>query len=128
MSRHTRPRGFALMLVLVLLASLGSAWAVASRQAASSFAIDRARSTRAARDEGAVYALGRGIALLETGNPPGATDIDPYLCSLLVETSAGQRVFVVSFLRLGEENEHRWQVNASPMSGNNTPDPMPTSF
>ncbi len=121
-------RGFALMLVVILLASLATAWAVAARQASASFAIDRARSARAARDEGAVYVLGRAIALLETGDPPNATDIDPYSCYLTVPTSMGDRTFVATYLRLGDPNEHRWSVAVAPLLGGSLPDPMPATF
>ena len=89
-SRHVRlpmsaRNGYAMLLVLVSMLLLHSIIAVAFRHTSAAVRTETARTLRAERDEGSLVALGRGLALLETGDPPA----HPYVCAVTVITSSG---------------------------------------
>ena len=117
-----QPRfGYALMLVLVFLVLFLSVLSVAYCQMAAALRAETARSLQARRDEGSIHALARGLALLETGLPPS----DPYVCGVMIDTSAGARSFTVSF---ASEGGTYWTVCSTPTAANETPPSMPSTF
>ncbi len=121
MNARVPRRGYAMVLVLVFIALMLSIYSVAYRHVAAALRIEHARTLQRQRDEGSVEALGRGLALLETGLPPS----DPYVCGTTVSTSTGARAFTVSF---AAEAANTWSVQARPTLPPEDPPPMPPSF
>ena len=123
-NRGRRPRrGFALMLVVVYSTLVLSAWGVANRRTASILALKRAHADRLVAVLGQVVesrdypreAATRGIALLETGDPPDETDPDsgnprPYACKV---TFSEDQVYVVKFVK-DENDATRWTIDVTP--------------
>lgn len=73
--RRPRPRGFALVLVLIFVTLILGAWGVAARHTAAMIRIEQARAHRARRDAArlpALSALAAAAALLEVGYPPAS--------------------------------------------------------
>ena len=120
---RTRPprRGFAMVLVLVFIALLLTFYSVAYRHVAAALRVETARSLLGERDAGAVHALARGLALLETGLPPS----DPYVCEATIGTPPDEVSFTVTFTSPGEG---LWSVHAAPTQWPDNPPPMPASF
>ena len=128
MNAKSPRRGYAMVLVLVFIALLLTFYSVAYRQIAAALRVDKARMIQRQFDEGALRALARGLALLETGEPlpsPPAVD-DFYECGTTIETSGGQQHFTVKFTFLGvESGKNKWKVTATP---DESSIPMPTTF
>jgi hypothetical protein len=116
----TRP-GYAMMLVLVFLMLFLSLLSLAYRQMGAALRAEAARARQARRDEGSIQALARGLALLETGFPAS----DPYVCAVIINTSAGANSFTVTFASEGGNN---WSVHSAPTAPNENPSPMPSTF
>jgi len=114
-------RGYAMLAVLAFVILFVSLLGVAYRQTASSLRLEKARSAQAVRDAGAVHALARAMALLETGRPPS----DPCIRGVTLETPAGPRAYTVTFTSLGDDN---WRVGVAPTGDGVAPAPLPTIF
>jgi hypothetical protein len=121
----TRPtrRGYAMVLVLVFIATLLCLYSVAYRQVAAALRIEKARVLQRHRDEGRIHALARGLKLLETGLPPS----DAYTCGVTIETPTGPRALTVTFA-LESAEENIWLVAARPTGPFEDPPPMPAMF
>ena len=116
----TRPprRGYAMVLVLVFIALLLTFYSVAYRHVAAALRVETARTLRRQFDEGAIHAVARGVALLETGSPSNG-----YECRTMIN----ERAFTVTFTeKAGEEGV--WLVHAAPTEWPDDPQPMPESF
>ena len=122
---NTRPtrRGYAMVLVLVFIATLLCLHSVAYRHVAAALRIEKARVLQRDRDEGRIHALARGLRLLETGLPPSAA----YACGVTIQTPTGQRAFTVTFT-LESAEENIWLVAAKPAGPFEDPPPMPAMF
>ena len=113
--------GYAMMLVLVFLVLFLALWSLAYQQMAAALRADTARALQIRRDEGSIPALARGLALLETGYPPS----NPYICGVIINTSAGPRSFTVTFASAGDSI---WSVQSTPTAVNDNPPTMPSTF
>jgi hypothetical protein len=115
-----------MLLVLVFIALVLSFFSVSQRYIASALRTDTAQLLRRERDEGTLRALGRGLALLETGFPTE----NPYSCGTTIVTSAGPRTYTVTFSQEGADPEGRprWSVRAAPTGPYDSPPPMPQRF
>jgi hypothetical protein len=67
-----RRAGFALLLVIGFNVVLLAVWSVAYRSVGSAYRVEMARTLRRTRDDGAMTALGQGVALLEYSWPMNA--------------------------------------------------------
>ena len=124
----TRPtrRGYAMVLVLVFIATLLCLYSVAYRHVAAALRIEKARVLQRDRDEGRIHALARGLRLLETGLPP--SDPDPYTRYVTIETSTERSTWIVTFTRESAE-ENIWLVAAKPTGPfEDLPLEMPPTF
>jgi len=122
---NTRPtrRGYAMVLVLVFIATLLCLHSVAYRHVAAALRIEKARVLQRDRDEGRIHALARGLGLLETGLPP-----DAYTCYVIIETSTEPSTWIVTFTRESAE-QNIWRVAARPRgSFEELPPEMPAMF
>jgi hypothetical protein len=120
--RTGTPRdGFAMLLVVVFLALVLSVYSLSHRHLATVLRVETARVAQQERDEGSLRALAAAVALLETGLPPE----DPYVCGVVIDTSAGERSFTITYLSDGADE---WQVTAVPTGPYEDPQPMPDSF
>ena len=94
MTRRTRRRGYALIMVVLFVTLYLSLWSVAARQVATMLRIEQARSQQINRDAAAlpaIAALAQGLEALEVGYPPAS----PYVVAVsgtsfsLIYTQAG---------------------------------------
>jgi hypothetical protein len=115
-----------MLLVLVFITLVLSFFSVSQRYIASAVRAETAQSLRRERDEGTLRALGRGLALLETGFPTE----NPYSCATTIDTSTGPRIYTVTFSEEGADPEGhpRWSVRAVPTGPYDSPPPMPERF
>jgi hypothetical protein len=121
-ARHQPNRhGYAMLLVLAFAVFFFSLLAMACSQLSSSILAETARIQQTQRDEGSVRAVGRALALLETGYPP----TNPYSCGVSIDTSAGSRPFTVTFVLNEPQN---WSVTAAPAEAGENPPAMPLMF
>jgi predicted small integral membrane protein len=121
MKKSASRTGYAMLLVVGFLVLFLSLLSLAYSQMAAAVRAQTARALQIRRDEGCVCALARGLALLETGSPPS----DPYVCSVVINTSAGPRSFTVTF---ASEGVNSWSVSSVPTAPNAIPPPMPGTF
>jgi hypothetical protein len=113
--------GYAMLLVLAFLVLFLSVLSLAYSQIASLIRAETARAQEALRDQGSIPALGRAMALLETGYPP----TNPYECGTIVDSSMGSTEFTVTFTSQGSGN---WSVDVVPTAAGDNPLPMPLLF
>ena len=110
--KATSPRrGYAMVLVLVFIALMLTFYGVCHRHIGAGLRIERTRSLRRQLDEGSLRALARGLALLETGDPPSPAPENDYVCCTTIQTSAGEDDLKVTFTRVAEG---RWSVCVEP--------------
>jgi hypothetical protein len=121
MKHHRERAGYAMLLVLLFLVLMFSLMAFAYGQLGAALRLETARAQQMQRDEGSIQALGKGLALLETGLPP----TDPYVCGVAVNTSTGSSSFTVTFR---SEGGNHWSVHSAPTTASENPQPMPVSF
>jgi hypothetical protein len=114
-------QGYAMLLVLAFAMLFFSLLAMACSQLSSSILAETARIQQTQRDEGSVRAVGRALALLETGYPP----TNPYSCGVSIDTSTGTRPFTVTFVLNEPQN---WSVTAAPAESDENPPAMPLMF
>lgn len=115
-------RGYAMVLVLVFVALVLTFYGVCHRHIGATLRIEGTRTFRKRLDEGSLRALARGLALLETGDPPAPAPENPYVCQTTIQTSTGQHDFTVTFTRVVAG---KWSVSAEPGAYHV---PMPARF
>jgi hypothetical protein len=128
--RPHRRRGLALMLVIVYLALVLSAWGVANRQAV---ALIRLKDAIARRESGSVdrqarrLSIAYALALLETGTPPIPDGQTLYRCEVEIQTPDGSsRLMVLTFQPI---DTSRWSVSARARQPDDTASlPRPVCF
>jgi len=118
-TKHPR-RGFALVLVLIVIVLLASLTAVVYRTTASTLRMETIKTIQTDRD-GSLHAIARGIALLETGTPP----TDPFIGAAIIQTVRGPRSFTVTFTSHGPDG---WSLYAAPTASDENPPPLPQTF
>jgi hypothetical protein len=121
MKRQHQRSGYAMLMVLLFLILMFSIMGLACRQLESALRAEQARALQVQRDEGSVPALGKALALLETGFPPTS----PYVCGTSIVTSNGTVSLTVTFTSLGNNT---WSVESVPTAPGDSPQPMPDSF
>ncbi len=121
--RH-RPRqrpGYAMVMALLLVLLCLATWSVTYNQTASALRVETLQVQQAPRNEGALLAVAKGVALLETGNPPASGSA----YGVTVNTSAGSRTYVVTFTA---ESSNGWAVSATPSALGQVLLPLPATF
>ncbi len=119
--RRTTRRGYAMVTVLVFLATMMVLVAINQRHLSSILRVEEQRQATSDFHEGTGRATALALELLESGTPPG----NPYVCSVDIETSAGTKNFTVTFVWNGPNT---WSVHVEPSSDIISPPPMPPSF
>jgi hypothetical protein len=132
-----RRKGFALLLVVGFNVLLFAAWGVAYRSVGSAYRVELARSERRTRDDGTMTALGKALALLQTGSPTNTdgsplTGSESYVCYVQLSMSSGYRWFSVTYTPEptaadGSTQQGFWSVRAFPVDQGGTPT-MPDTF
>jgi len=132
-----RRSGYALLLVIGFNVLLLAVWGVAYRSVGSAYRVEMARSLRRTRDDGTMTALGRGLALLQTGSPTNTdgspvTSPETYTCYVQLDTTPGPRWFAVVYTPLpqapdGSAQQGVWSVRAHAVDQGGSPT-MPDSF
>ncbi|MFO0956832.1 MAG: hypothetical protein U0800_05110 [Isosphaeraceae bacterium] len=129
-----RRRGFALLLAMGTISLLILGWGLASHQAVDLLRLREARDQAADRvsaDSPLWAALARGLAQLETGDPPAQLGDPPEINP--AQVSANAWVYAVSFgnpataclIRYEKGSGSNWTVTATYGTG---PVPLPTTF
>jgi hypothetical protein len=119
---RTPRRGYALLLVLVLVVLFSALWGVAYRQIAAAVRVEAVNVQQTQRDQGSTEAVAMGLTLLETGAPPLPW---PYSCAVTLNTPAGPISYTVTFT---SEGPSQWAVSAFPTAVGQSPPPMPATF
>lgn len=108
-----RRAGIALVFVVVATAMILASWGLANRQTVALVRLKErlvARETGRAESQARRLALGYGLALLETGEPPVEEGQTAYECEALVTDELGAvRSYIVRFEPSGPG---RWRVSA----------------
>lgn len=113
-------RGYAMAVVLVFLAIMLSMLAVSQRRLGSVLRIESRFVEAEARGDRA-RAMGKALDVLWTGAPPS----DPYVCSTIVETSAGPKSYTITYDQKGGKH---WKIVVVPTAPGDDPPPLPSSF
>jgi hypothetical protein len=109
-----------MIVVLVFLALMLSMLAVSQRRLSSVLRIESRFVEAEARGD-RMRAMGRALDVLWTGPPPS----DPYVCSTIIETSAGPKSFTISY---DQKSGKHWKVLVEPTAPGDDPPPLPASF
>jgi hypothetical protein len=117
--RSTR-RGYAMVVVLVFLALMLSMLAVSQRRLGSVLRVESGFVDAEARGDRA-RAMGKALDVLWTGPPPS----DPYVCSTVVETSAGAKSYTITY---EEQGGQHYRIRVEPTAPGDDPPPLPQSF
>ena len=110
-----------MLLVLAFLVLFFSLLSLAYSQLGSLIRAKTVRAQELHRDQGSLPALGRALALLETGYPPAS----PYVCGVVIDTPTGSTAYTVTMTSQGGTN---WSVHVAPTAVNESPLPMPVLF
>ena len=113
-------RGYAMVVVLVFLALMLAMLAVSQRRLGSVLRVE-SRFVEAESRGDRARAMGRALDVLWTGRPPS----DPYICSTIIETSAGPQSYSITFDQKGDSH---WEVRVEPTTPGDDPPPLPSKF
>ena len=127
-----RPRGYALMLVVVQMTILIALWGVAYRQLAATMRLLSSLPGGTIQVDDGYKPLALALALLETGAP--ANDVESYTTKII--TSNGPAYFLVTFLKSDEASNpdhsanENWTVSSRQIDRSELGNwgPLPGSF